>query len=139
MTAVPASDRVYAHVNIWRLSDARTAEWEAVAITIFDSEADRERGLGSVKPLVEERVRALTVGEPERRQGVVPYATGPEPAAARAAVAEEGGIGIIDRGFRPGEIEAQVREVQTVKRTQHAVIGDPYRSSPRPRCRRRRS
>ena len=25
--------------------------------------------------------------------------------------AEEGGIGIIDRGFRPGEIEPQVREV----------------------------
>ena len=39
--------------------------------------------------------------------------------------AEEGGIGIIDRGFRPGQIEAQVREVETVKRTQHAVIPDP--------------
>src|SRR5438034_11454211 len=35
------------------------------------------------------------------------------------AVAEEGGIGIIDRGFRGGEIEPQVREVQIVKRTQH--------------------
>jgi IMP dehydrogenase len=32
------------------------------------------------------------------------------------AVAEEGGIGIIDRGFRSGEIEPQVREVQIVKR-----------------------
>ena len=31
--------------------------------------------------------------------------------------AEEGGIGIIDRGFRPGEIEPQVREVEKVKRT----------------------
>jgi IMP dehydrogenase/GMP reductase len=31
--------------------------------------------------------------------------------------AQEGGIGIIDRGFRPGEIEAQVREVHIVKRT----------------------
>ena len=40
--------------------------------------------------------------------------------------AEEGGIGIIDRGFRPGEIEPQVREVENVKRTQHGVIGDPY-------------
>jgi IMP dehydrogenase len=40
--------------------------------------------------------------------------------------AEEGGIGIIDRGFRPGEIEPQVREVEKVKRTQHGVIGDPY-------------
>lgn len=40
--------------------------------------------------------------------------------------AEEGGIGIIDRGFRPGEIDPQVREVEVVKRTQHGVIGDPY-------------
>jgi IMP dehydrogenase len=40
--------------------------------------------------------------------------------------AEEGGIGIIDRGFRPGEIEPQVREVEIVKRTQHGVIPDPY-------------
>jgi IMP dehydrogenase len=40
--------------------------------------------------------------------------------------AEEGGIGIIDRGFRSGEIEPQVREVEKVKRTQHGVIGDPY-------------
>jgi IMP dehydrogenase len=40
--------------------------------------------------------------------------------------AEEGGIGIIDRGFRPGEIDPQVREVEIVKRTQHGVIADPY-------------
>ena len=40
--------------------------------------------------------------------------------------AEEGGIGIIDRGVRPGEIEPQVREVETVKRTQHGVIADPW-------------
>jgi IMP dehydrogenase len=44
--------------------------------------------------------------------------------------AEEGGIGIIDRGFRPGEIEPQVREVEQVKRAQHGVIADPYRISP---------
>jgi IMP dehydrogenase len=44
--------------------------------------------------------------------------------------AEEGGIGIIDRGFRPGEIEPQVREVEIVKRTQHGVITDPYSISP---------
>ena len=44
--------------------------------------------------------------------------------------AEEGGIGIIDRGFRPGEIEPQVREVEKVKRTQHGVITDPYRIAP---------
>ena len=44
--------------------------------------------------------------------------------------AEEGGIGIIDRGFRPGEIAPQVREVEIVKRTQHGVIGDPYSIAP---------
>src|SRR6476659_4806138 len=44
--------------------------------------------------------------------------------------AEEGGIGIIDRGFRPGEIDPQVREVETVKRSQHGVITDPYSVSP---------
>lgn len=40
--------------------------------------------------------------------------------------AEEGGIGIIDRGFRPGDIQPQVREVEIVKRTQHVIIRDPY-------------
>jgi IMP dehydrogenase len=40
--------------------------------------------------------------------------------------AEEGGIGIIDRGFRSGDIAPQVREVEIVKRTQHGIIPDPY-------------
>src|SRR5512143_3434918 len=40
--------------------------------------------------------------------------------------AEEGEIGVIDRGFRPGDIAPQVREVEIVKRTQHGVIADPY-------------
>jgi IMP dehydrogenase len=44
--------------------------------------------------------------------------------------AEEGGIGIIDRGFRPGEIDPQVREVEKVKRAQHGVVRDPYSVSP---------
>jgi IMP dehydrogenase len=44
--------------------------------------------------------------------------------------AEEGGLGIIDRGFRPGEIEGQVREIQIVKRTQHGVVPDPYTIPP---------
>jgi IMP dehydrogenase/GMP reductase len=44
--------------------------------------------------------------------------------------AEEGGIGIIDRGFRPGDIEPQVREVEIVKRTQHGIITDPYSIAP---------
>jgi IMP dehydrogenase len=42
------------------------------------------------------------------------------------AIAEEGGIGIIDRGFRAGDIEPQVREVEKVKRRQHGIITDPY-------------
>jgi IMP dehydrogenase len=41
-------------------------------------------------------------------------------------MAEEGGIGIIDRGYRPGDIDPQVREVQVVKRHQHGVVRDPY-------------
>lgn len=45
-------------------------------------------------------------------------------------MAEEGGIGIIDRGFRPGDIAPQVREVLKVKRTQHGVIADPYTIEP---------
>jgi IMP dehydrogenase len=44
--------------------------------------------------------------------------------------AEEGGLGIIDRGFRTGEIEPQVREVEVVKRTQHGIIRDPYTIGP---------
>ncbi|MGH9238967.1 MAG: IMP dehydrogenase [Vicinamibacterales bacterium] len=46
------------------------------------------------------------------------------------AVAEEGGIGIIDRGFRSGDIEPQVREVERVKRRQHGIIIDPYTIRP---------
>jgi IMP dehydrogenase len=44
--------------------------------------------------------------------------------------AEEGGLGIIDRGFKNGDIEPQVREVEKVKRTQHLVIRDPYAIAP---------
>ena len=47
-----------------------------------------------------------------------------------AVLAEEGGIGIIDRGFRAGDIEPQVREVEKVKRTQHGIIFDPYTIGP---------
>src|SRR5512134_1613987 len=51
-------------------------------------------------------------------------------AAMAIAVAEEGGIGIIDRGFRSGDIEPQVREVERVKRRQHGIIADPYTIRP---------
>jgi IMP dehydrogenase len=46
--------------------------------------------------------------------------------AMAVVMAEEGGLGVIDRGFRGGDIAAQVREVEIVKRTQHGVIPDPY-------------
>src|SRR3954464_3794198 len=46
------------------------------------------------------------------------------------AVAEEGGIGIVDRGFRSGDIQPQVREVLKVKRRQHGVIASPYTIAP---------
>lgn len=45
-------------------------------------------------------------------------------------MAEEGGIGIIDRGYRPGDIDPQLREVQVVKRHQHGVVLDPYTIAP---------
>src|SRR5215212_529797 len=47
-------------------------------------------------------------------------------AAMAVVMAEEGGIGIIDRGFRAGDIDAQVAEIAAVKRTQHGVISDPH-------------
>jgi IMP dehydrogenase len=46
--------------------------------------------------------------------------------AMAIVLAEEGGIGIIDRGFRAGDIQPQVTEVAAVKRTQHGVIADPH-------------
>jgi IMP dehydrogenase len=47
-------------------------------------------------------------------------------AAMAVVLAEEGGIGVIDRGFRAGDIAPQVTEVSAVKRTQHGVILDPH-------------
>src|SRR5262245_39311186 len=44
--------------------------------------------------------------------------------------AEEGELGIIDRDFRNGDIEPQVREVAKVKRMQHIIIRDPYSVTP---------
>src|SRR4249920_188937 len=46
--------------------------------------------------------------------------------AMAVVLAEEGGIGVIDRGFRAGDISPQVVEVSAVKRTQHGVILDPH-------------
>ncbi len=47
-------------------------------------------------------------------------------AAMAVVLAEEGGIGVVDRGFRAGDIAPQVTEVSAVKRTQHGVILDPH-------------
>ena len=47
-------------------------------------------------------------------------------AAMATVLAEEGGIGVIDRGFRAGDIAPQVAEVAAVKRTQHGIIADPH-------------
>jgi len=47
-------------------------------------------------------------------------------AAMAVALAEEGGIGVIDRGFRSGDIAPQIAEVTAVKRTQHGIIADPH-------------
>jgi IMP dehydrogenase len=47
-------------------------------------------------------------------------------AAMAVALAEEGGIGVIDRGYRTGDIGPQVNEVVAVKRRQHGIIEDPH-------------
>ena len=47
-------------------------------------------------------------------------------AAMATVMAEEGGIGVIDRGFRAGDIAPQVAEIASVKRTQHGIIADPH-------------
>jgi len=46
--------------------------------------------------------------------------------AMAIVLAEEGGLGVIDRGFRSGDIGPQVTEVAAVKRRQHGVIADPH-------------
>lgn len=51
-------------------------------------------------------------------------------AAMAIVLAEEGGLGIVDRGFRAGDIAPQVTEIATVKRTQHGVIADPHTIGP---------
>jgi IMP dehydrogenase len=46
--------------------------------------------------------------------------------AMAVVLAEEGGLGVIDRGFRAGDIGPQMTEVAAVKRTQHGIIRDPH-------------
>src|SRR5205809_5335552 len=47
-------------------------------------------------------------------------------ASMAIVLAEEGGIGVIDRGFRMGDVEPQVAEIVAVKRRQHGIIADPH-------------
>lgn len=96
-----ARTQPYAHVNVWRLNEAgaswddtaaremaaalsaqpgfrsyaliRTHEWEVVAVTIFDSQADLEAALRAVRATVDALVKPLTERPPERRAGVVVY------------------------------------------------------------------
>ena len=51
-------------------------------------------------------------------------------ASMAIVLAEEGGIGVIDRGYKQGDIQPQVTEISTVKRTQHGVISDPHTIGP---------
>jgi IMP dehydrogenase len=50
--------------------------------------------------------------------------------AMAVAIAEEGGIGVVDRGFRAGDIAPQIAEISAAKRTQHGVIADPHTIRP---------
>jgi heme-degrading monooxygenase HmoA len=95
---------MYAHVNVWRLTDegaegkddaarvvgaalegqpgfrsytlVRTGEWEVVAITMFDSRPELDAAVATVAPLVRQRVAPLAEGVLERRQGSVVYHNG---------------------------------------------------------------
>ena len=90
---------MYAHVNVWRLTDegaawkddaaraigtalqaqpgfcsytlVRTGEWEVVVITVFASRAELDAALTAVAPLVRMRVAPLAEGVLERREGSV--------------------------------------------------------------------
>jgi hypothetical protein len=90
---------MYAHVNVWRLTDrgaewkndagraiaaalqvqpgfrsytlVRSGEWEVVVITIFASRAELDAAVAAVAPLVREQVTPLAENVLERREGDV--------------------------------------------------------------------
>ena len=94
---------MFAHVNIWRLSEqggstddtaareigsqlaqqegfksytvVRTGEREVVAITVFDTQDHLQQAVHALASFVHERVGPLASGEPERRRGDVLYHT----------------------------------------------------------------
>ncbi|HEY2995765.1 MAG TPA: hypothetical protein VGM22_23355 [Methylomirabilota bacterium] len=104
---------MYAHVNVWRLTDegaawkhdaasvigaalctqpgfraymlVRTGEWEVVVLTAFGSQPELEAAIAAVTPLVKEMVEPLTEGVIERRQGPVIFHLAAPAAADRHA------------------------------------------------------
>lgn len=103
---------MYAHVNVWTLSDRgaawkddaaraiaarlqdqpgfrsytviKTGEWELVVVTVFDTAAELERAIEAVGPTVRERIVPLVEPQPEKRQGAVLLHV-PAPRRAEAA------------------------------------------------------
>jgi len=104
---------MYAHVNVWRLTDegaawkddaahdvaaalqvqpgfrsytlVRTGEWEVVAITVFASQPELDAAIAAVTPLVCDRVTPLAEGVLERRKGTVLFHLAVPGAARHAA------------------------------------------------------
>jgi IMP dehydrogenase len=76
-------------------------------------------------PAVIDLSSAFTASIPLRRPLVSANMDTVTRAPMAIVMAEEGGIGVIDRGFRPGDIDPQVTEVAAVKRTQHGIVTDP--------------
>jgi IMP dehydrogenase len=76
-------------------------------------------------PAVIDLSTSFTKGIPLRRPLVSANMDTVTRAPMAIVMAEEGGIGVIDRGYRPGDIEPQVHEVATVKRTQHGIVTEP--------------
>ena len=94
---------MFAHVNIWHLTEqgsatddtaareigaqlaqqegfrsytlVRTGEREVVAITLFDTQDHLELAVHALAGFVRERLASLAQGEPERRSGDVLYHT----------------------------------------------------------------
>ena len=90
---------MYAHVNVWRLTDqgaawkddaarlvaaalraqpgfrsytlVRSGEWEVVAITVFESKGELDAALATIAPLVCTTLAPLAEGVLERRSGSV--------------------------------------------------------------------
>ena len=104
---------MFAHVNVWRLSDrgaawkddagrligaalreqpgfrsytlVRTGEWELVVITVFASQAELDGAIEAVAPLVRQLVAPLADDVVERRHGAVLFHLAAPPVERQAA------------------------------------------------------